>query len=69
VTLYLPSKVAERLLPQLARLPAGVRVVSRAFEIPGNLADKEVKIQAKEDDLERRVFLYTAPLKKMKKPE
>ena len=58
--------MAERLLPQLERLPAGARVVCHAFAIPGVVADKEVTIRAKEDGLERKVFLYTAPLRKTK---
>jgi len=69
VALYLPPKVSKRLLPQLERLPAGARVVSHAFAIPGLVADKEVVVRAKEDGLERKVFVYTAPLKKAKKPE
>jgi outer membrane protein assembly factor BamB len=66
VALYLPPQVAGRLLPQLERLPAGARVVCHAFAIPRIVPDKEVTIMAKEDGLERKVFLYTAPLKKAK---
>ena len=45
-------------------------VFSVLFEIPtGIVADKVVTVRAKEDGLERKVFLYTAPLKKAKVPE
>jgi Protein tyrosine and serine/threonine kinase len=50
-------------------LPPGARVVCHAFAIPGIVADREVTIRAKEDGLERKVYLTTAPLKKVKGPE
>jgi precorrin-6B methylase 2 len=64
VMLYLPARVTGRLLPQLRRLPAGARVVCHAFALPGMVADREVPVTPKEDGLERKVYLYTAPLKK-----
>jgi outer membrane protein assembly factor BamB/precorrin-6B methylase 2 len=66
VALYLPPKVLARLLPRLDRLPAGARIVSHAFALPGIAAKRTITVTAKEDGLERKVFLYLTPLKKQK---
>ncbi len=69
VALYLPPRMMERLLPQLGRLPAGSRIVSHAFAIPGLVPELEVKVVSGEDRLEHKVFLYVTPLKKAKGKE
>jgi precorrin-6B methylase 2 len=69
VTLYLPPRVTGRLLPRLERLPAGARVVAHAFALPGIVADRQVVVTAKEDRLERTLYLSTAPLKKAKRAD
>jgi hypothetical protein len=66
VALYLPPKVTERLLPRLMKLPAGARVVSHAFALPGVEAEREETVTSKEDQLERKLYLYVAPLKEAK---
>jgi hypothetical protein len=66
VALYLPPKVLARLLPQLQRLPAGARIVSHAFALPGIVPGRAITVTAREDGLERKVYLYTVPLKKAK---
>jgi outer membrane protein assembly factor BamB len=69
VAVYLPPKVLGRLLPRFAGLPRGARIVSHAFAIPGVVPDRTLAVTPKEDGAERKVFLYTTPLKKEKKAE
>jgi ribosomal protein L11 methylase PrmA len=66
VAVYLPVKVLARLLPQLERLPAGARIVSHAFALPGIVPERTITVTAREDGLERKVYLYTMPLTKAK---
>jgi hypothetical protein len=66
VALYLPPRVLTRLLPQLRRLPAGARVISHAFALPGIVAERTITVTAKEDGVERKVYLYKTPLKQAK---
>jgi outer membrane protein assembly factor BamB/precorrin-6B methylase 2 len=68
VALYLPPRVCGRLLPQLQRLRPGARIVAHAFALPGIVADRALRVPSKEDGVEHKVFLYTAPLKKAKEP-
>ena len=53
----------ERLIPQLKRLPAGSRVVSHHFEIPGVVPDKVIEVESDESGESHRLYLFTAPLK------
>jgi ribosomal protein L11 methylase PrmA len=64
VALYLTPTLNEKLMPQLAKLKAGARVVSHGSPIPGVPADKVISVVSREDDLERKLYLWTAPLKK-----
>ena len=62
VTLYLGREVNRRLLPQLAKLKPGARVVSHNFEIEGCEPDKVVRFLSAEDDTEHLLYLWRAPL-------
>jgi hypothetical protein len=62
VTLYLLPIQNERLIPLLNRLPAGARVVSHHFEIPGVKPDKIIEFDSNESGERHRLFLYIAPL-------
>jgi SAM-dependent methyltransferase len=64
IAVYLPPRVLERLLPQLAKLKPGARIVSHYFEIPGYKPDKVATIECKEDGSRHTVYRWTAPLKK-----
>jgi ribosomal protein L11 methylase PrmA len=55
VMLYLSAELNERLLPQLARLKPGPRIVSHAFEIPGVPANRVVTFPSAEDLLGHKV--------------
>jgi SAM-dependent methyltransferase len=70
VTLYVGTTLNARLLPRLEKLKPGSRVVSHVFPIPGVRPDRVLKVTSTEDDTERPVYLYTAPLTKEKeKPD
>jgi outer membrane protein assembly factor BamB/precorrin-6B methylase 2 len=64
VTLYLGPVLNAKLIPQLEKLKPGSRIVSHAFDIPGVKADKVVSVTSVEDDITRKLYLWTTPLKK-----
>src|SRR5262249_30889885 len=64
ITLYLLPRMNERLLPQLAKLKPGARVVCHANPIPGVHPARVVTVVSTEDGLPHKVYLYVAPLKK-----
>jgi ribosomal protein L11 methylase PrmA len=69
IALYLLPRTSQRLLPQLAKLKPGARIVSHAFEIPGLRPDRVVTYTSKEDDLPHKIYLWTAPFKKAEPPK
>jgi hypothetical protein len=64
VTLYLGPALNARLVPQLETLKAGARIVSHAFDMPGVTPDKVVEVRSAEDDIVRKLYLWTTPLKR-----
>jgi outer membrane protein assembly factor BamB len=64
VMLYLSPELNERLLPQLAQLKPGSRIVSHAFTIPGVPPDQVVAVPSEEDELDHQIYVWTTPLKK-----
>jgi hypothetical protein len=64
VALYLTPRMLERLLPRLARLKPGARVVAHAFPLPGVKPDRVVTYRSGETGREHRLYLWTAPLQK-----
>ena len=62
VTLYLGTSLNKRLLPQLAKLEPGSRIVSHQFGIPGVKPDKVVRVRSAEDRHVHALLLWTAPL-------
>ena len=67
VTLYLPPRMNAKLVPRLGQLRPGARVVCHRFGIPGVVADRVIIVPSKEGS-DRKLFLYTTPLK-AKAPE
>jgi len=63
VMLYLSPELNERLLPQLAKLKPGSRIVSHAFVIPGVPPDRIVTVSSTEDYIDHNVYVWTTPLK------
>ena len=64
VTLYLLPELNVKLIPQLAKLNPGSRIVSHDFDMKGVLPDKVLHMTSKEDNVEHMLYLFTTPLKK-----
>jgi outer membrane protein assembly factor BamB/precorrin-6B methylase 2 len=64
VTLYLWPTTNVKLLPQLEKMKPGSRIVSHAADIKGVVPDKVITVKSKEDEQERKLYLWTLPLKK-----
>ena len=63
VTVFLPSPLLQRLLPQFQKLKPGARIVSHQFDIPGVPPTKSRRVTSSEDGDKHTLFLWTAPLK------
>ncbi len=68
VTLYLLPRMNEKLIPQLAKLKSGSRIVAHEFPIPGVKPVRVLEVESVEDLTKRSVFLYRTPLEKQTKP-
>jgi outer membrane protein assembly factor BamB len=66
IALYLPEPLLTRLAPALEKLPAGVRIVSHQFRIPGYRVDAAQSLKSKEDGESHAVYVWTTPLRKEK---
>jgi SAM-dependent methyltransferase len=64
VTLYLLPEMNAKLVPQLRKLRPGSRIVAHDFGINGVEPDEAITMTSKEDGVEHRILLWTAPLKK-----
>ena len=65
VTLYLLPSLNVKLIPQLEKMKPGCRIVSHAFDMRGCKPDVIATVSCK-DGNERKVYLWTTPLKKEK---
>jgi len=68
ITLYLLPSLNVKLIPQLEKMKPGCRIVSHAFDMRGVTPDVEATVRCK-DGMERKVYLWTTPLKKEKTTE
>jgi outer membrane protein assembly factor BamB len=66
VALYLLPTTLQKLIPKFEKLKPGTRIVTHAFAIPGLMPDKVVSVTSSEDEQERKLYLWTVPLKKAK---
>jgi outer membrane protein assembly factor BamB len=64
VTLYLGPTLNAKLIPQLQKMKPGSRIISHGFDMPGVKPDKVIDVTSREDDITRKVYLWTTPLKK-----
>jgi outer membrane protein assembly factor BamB len=69
VTLYLGPVLNAKLIPQLEKLKPGSRIVSHAFDIPGIKPDKVTSFTSMEDDVARKLYVWTTPLRKEPKKD
>lgn len=63
VTLYLGPELNARLIPQLAKLGAGARIVSHDFGLADIPPDKVVEVTSRTDRRTHRIYLWKCPLK------
>jgi precorrin-6B methylase 2 len=63
VTLYLLPSLNVKLIPQLEKMKPGSRIVSHAFDMAGVTPDVVATVNCN-DGVDRRVYLWTTPLKK-----
>jgi SAM-dependent methyltransferase len=66
ITLYLLPELNVKLIPQLDKLKPGSRIVSHDFNMKGVTPDKVVKVTSDGNYVDHTVYLWTAPLKKVK---
>jgi precorrin-6B methylase 2 len=64
VMLYLLPSLNVKLIPQLAKLKSGSRIVSHAFDMKGIKPDAVIQFVSMEDGVERNLYLWTTPLKR-----
>ncbi len=64
ITLYLLPELNEQLIPQFSTLKDGSRIVAHEFAIEGIQYDRIVKMKSDGDNVPRKIFVYTTPLKK-----
>jgi tRNA G37 N-methylase Trm5 len=64
VTLYLLPELNVKLIPQMEKMKAGARIVSHAFCMKGVIPDEVITYTSKEDAVERKLYLWTLPLKR-----
>jgi hypothetical protein len=69
IALYLGPDMNAKLIPQLEKIKPGSRIVSHAFEMPGVKPDKVISFTSTEDDITRKLYLWTVPLKKEPKKD
>ncbi|MGE3805531.1 MAG: TIGR03000 domain-containing protein [Gemmataceae bacterium] len=67
LTLYLLPELNVKLLPQIAKMKPGSRIVTHDFEIKGYKPDKVIDLKAKDDngvESDHTIYVFTTPLKK-----
>lgn len=69
ITLYLLPWMNEKLQPTLERLKPGKVILSHDWDLPGIEPDRVVRMDSQFDDssVEHRIYVWTAPLKKVGK--
>lgn len=68
ITLYLLPELNEQLIPQFSQLKNGSRIVAHEFAIEGIQYDRQIKMKSQGNNVPRKIFVYTTPLKKMNLP-
>jgi len=63
VTLYLSDQLNARLLPQLAKLGAGARIISHDFGLADIPPDKVVNVTSRTDRSVHTIYLWNCPLR------
>ena len=61
--LYLHPDMLVRLMPQIEKMKPGSRIVCHEYGLPGAIPDRTITVRSNEDNAERRLMLYTIPLR------
>jgi len=64
IPMYLLPEMNRKLLPQLAKLKPGSRVVCHDYDLDGIVADETLTVISNEDNAKHTLWLYTTPLKR-----
>jgi hypothetical protein len=62
VAVYILPTMLKKVAPKFNKLRPGTRFVSHAFAIPGIKPAKVTEMTSEDDDVKRKVYLYTVPL-------
>ena len=62
--LYLHPDMLVRLMPQVEKMKPGSRIVCHEYGLPGIKPEQTITVVSNEDNAERRLMLYTLPLKR-----
>jgi SAM-dependent methyltransferase len=68
VTLYLLPSLNVRLIPQIAKMKSGARIVSQDFNMAGVIPDRVVQIYLPKREIYKTFYLWTVPLKLTDRP-
>jgi SAM-dependent methyltransferase len=66
IAVYLPTNLMDRLLPQLAQMKPGTRIVSHFFKFTDIPPEKSLRIESQDDGDTHDIHLWTAPLRTAK---
>ena len=68
VALYLLPNLNVRLIPQIAKMKPGARVVSQDFDMAGVIPDRAVQVYLPMREIYKTFYLWTVPLKLTDRP-
>jgi hypothetical protein len=68
VALYLLPNLNVRLIPQIAKMKPGARVVSQDFDMAGVISDRAVQLYLPMREIYKTFYLWTVPLKLTGRP-
>jgi SAM-dependent methyltransferase len=68
VALYLLPNLNVRLIPQIAKMKPGARVVSQDFDMAGIIPDRAVQVYLPMREIYKTFYLWTVPLKLTDRP-
>ncbi len=66
--LYLLPNLNVRLIPQIAKMKPGARVVSQDFDMAGVIPDRVVQVYLPNREIYKTFYLWTVPLKLTDRP-
>lgn len=65
---YLLPQLNARLIPQIAKMKPGARIVAHDFAMAGIIPDRVVQVYLNERGIYKTFYLWTTPLRKARAP-